>query len=74
MGAGWGEGGEEEAFDGPVVGSVGWGEPLAEEGAFVVCDLGSVLVPVLVLGGEPECGGEGEVDFFEAAVGDVVDG
>lgn len=58
------KGGEESAFDGPVVGGVGGGEPLVEEGLWVF----------LVLGRKPESRGEGEIDLLEGAVGDVFDG
>ena len=50
-----------------VCGGVGWGEEVSEEGVGWGgggCGRGAV----------PECGWEGEVDFFEAAVRDVVDG
>lgn len=47
-----------------MVGGVGGGEPLVEEGLWVF----------LVLRGKPESRGEGEIDLLEGAVGDVFDG
>ena len=58
------ERGEGGAFDGPMVGSVGWSEPLVEEGFLIR------FFPW----GQPEGGRKGQVDFLEGAVGDVSDG
>ena len=57
------KGGEEGAFDGPVVGDVGGGEPVVEEGfrLLVVCWR------------EPESRREGKIDLLEGAVGYVFD-
>lgn len=55
------KGGEEGAFDGPVVGCVGGGEPVVEEGfGFLV-----------VCWREPESRREGKVNLLEGAVGDI---
>lgn len=68
----WGrEGGEGEAFLVPLhvcwVVCVQWIEKLSENRG-LGCPLG------IIAGGVPECAGKSNVDFLEAAVGDVGDG
>lgn len=88
VGGGGGEGGEVEELLGPVGGVGGGGVGGVEEvgeggvvggwGWVVVCwgrwVGGCVGSGCWERGRVPECGGEGEVDFLESAVGDVVDG
>lgn len=57
------KGGEEGAFDGPVVGGVGGGEPVVEEGVGFLA----------VCWREPESRREGKIDLLEGAVGDILD-
>lgn len=64
VGGAGGEGGEGRGFDVVVLGvggGVGGGEEVCEEGVFPVWRV-------------PECGGKGDVDFFQAAVGYVAYG
>ena len=66
--AGPGEGGQRDAFRSPafwiLVRSVRWGKKLGEECCHCPCRVRR----------EPERGGEGDVDFLETAVGNVLDG
>ena len=57
------KGGEKGAFDGPVVGGVGGGEPVVEEG-FGVLFVGRR---------EPESRRKGKIDLLQGAVGDIFD-